>query len=242
MRRKRRNRATWFPILGFANQGAGAQGLVTTDTRQLSVPSDGGTQVTVIPIIPDVTVPPEQLQAQIGTGIISTLRDFVEGQTCIIERIVGNIQIAGPTTGEVTDVAAYGVCAAVAVVPSADDGSGDPAISVAELDPWRADNSSQPWLWRRTWFLGGNNGSLQVGNNHGYPSNNLFGSLAEGSKIDTKGTKRAIRREERIFLIYSTIALFPDSEATDLLNSVHVHADLRVIGRLVKAHNRSNFK
>lgn len=237
MRRRRRNRATWFPTLGFENE---TNDFITLDIRQLTVPATGR-DVTVVPLLPDIDIPVQQSQTQ-GGAVVSTLRDFVEGQSCIIERVVGNIQVQGPLAVNNGSIAAYAVAAAFAVIPILDDGTGNPAISVAELDPLAADNVAQPWLWRRVWNLGVQSGSAQVGNNTGYPANNLFGSVAEGSKVDTKGTKRALRREERLFLIYSVAPLFPDPGSSLLLNAVHAIADLRILGHMVRAHNRSAFK
>jgi len=239
MRRHRRNRATWFPVLGF--EGSIGNPLTTVDARQLTVNADGTTNVTVVPIIPDIDTNVDESQTG-GGGIVRSLRDYVEGQSCIIERVVGNIQIAGPRTGNTSTTAAFAVAAAIAVVPTVDDGTGNPAVSTADLDPLNANNIAQPWLWRRVWNLGFSTGTAAVGSNADLPGNNLFGSLAEGSKIDTKGTKRAIRREERIFLIYSTLALFPDGTNQPIINGVFAMTDLRVIGRMVRARNRSNFK
>jgi len=238
---RRRNRATWFPILGFDTTASAAAGaLSTVDVRTFEINANGGPNVLAIPIIPDIDIPPEVGQGVQDGAPIRTLRDIVEGQSCLIERIVGNIQ------WEIEQSSAAGIvstraicCSALAVLPTVDDGTGDPAITSDEFDPLRADNSAQPWLWRRVWVMG--NTAATVDNAQtGLPTNNLFGSLAEGSKIDTKGTKRMIRREERIFLIHSVLQPFPDTEGTFVFG--RVYADLRVIGTMRKAHNRSSFK
>lgn len=235
--RRRRNRATWFPILGFEN--ATGQGLSTVDIRLFTVDPTGAPNVLVIPIIPDIDIDPEAGQGTAGGAPIRSLRDMVEGQSCIIERVVGNIQWEMVQAGAGTDEAQRAICcSALAVVPTADGTNGDPAIAATELDPLRADNSSQPWLWRRVWVLGDSRNTTEL--TTGLPSNNCFGSLAEGSKIDTKGVRRAIRREERLFLIHSVLQPFPGVEQTEA--ETRVYTDLRVIGRMVKATNRSNFK
>lgn len=233
--RRRRNRSTWFPILGFE---ASAGTFTTVDIRELNVQGNGDHTVTVVPIIQDIdqgTVDPST------TLVKSSLRDIVEGQTCIIDRIVGKIVVERDFRAEAaTDPAVVICCAAIAVIPSQGSGEGDPAISTSELDPLNPGNSSNPWLWRRTWVLGTQD-STQVGGQNGLPPHNYSGSVAEGSHIDTKGSKRAIRREERIFLIYSLHAAFPDVEATTIVNGVRAYADLRVVGRMVKARNRGAF-
>lgn len=245
MRRRRRNRATWFPVLGFETlAAAGVNGLSTVDVRETPVDPNGSPNVLIIPIIPDIDVPPEQSQTA-GGNVETTLRDFVEGQSCIIERVVGNIvQEIRPAGNIASTTETIAVCAALAVIPTADNVPGQPAISAAELDPLRSDNSAQPWLWRRVWILGDQpnpSGSGAGANGTNLPGNNLYGSVAEGTKIDTKGTKRAIQREQRLFLIYSFLNMFPNAE-TGEFRTVRSFADLRVIGSMRKAHNRSSFK
>jgi len=241
MRRKRRNRATWFPILGFNNNAPNTP-QITVDLRTTSVSSDGTENALFIPIIPDIDIPAEQAQ-EVGGIVRTTLRDYVEGQTCIIERIVGNIIHELVPSFLKATVERIIVCSAIAVFPTLDDGSGNPALSAPELDPLFADNSANPWLWRRVWVLGdekGTSSGLNPTAGSGLPTNNLYGSVAEGSKIDTKGTRRAIRREERLFLVHSFMNTSPNTEGESRV--INSFADLRVIGRMVKAHNRSSFK
>ena len=242
MRRRRGTRSRWFPILGFDTTGAGAVGLSTVDVRDLTVNADGTPNIIIVPIIPDIDVPVEQPQG-IGGEVRTTLRDYVEGQSCIIDRIVGTIQVAYAqfTAAEGTPEAI--VAAGIAVVPVGDDGQGNPAVSAFELDPLRADNSAQPWLWRRVWVLG--NKSSELGATAvftGYPENNALGDIRSGPHIDTKGTKRAIRREERIFLIYSTQPVHPNNSGEAISGTATACADLRVLGKMVRAKNRSAFK
>jgi len=234
MRRKRRNRATWFPILGFDLQNSGSVGLSTVDVREITVQTTGAPNVIIIPIIPDIDIPPETSQTLSGQ-VVTPLRAFVEGQSCLIERIVGKIQVGVRTNTNPGALSDIHFAAALAVVPTEDDGTGNPAVDAFELDPLRANNSHQPWLWRRTWSLSNPAGTATL---PAFPQNNALGSAPEGSFIDTKGTKRMIRREERIFLIYSVVPLFTDAASTV---QVVCTADLRVIGTMVKAHNKSHF-
>jgi len=239
-RSRRRNRATWFPVLGFENANLAINGLSTVDIRVMDATTNGAANVLAIPLIPDVDVPVEVGQGLQDGAPIRTLRDIVEGQSCLIERIVGNIQWECTQTFQGGENSNRIICcSAVAVLPTVDDGSGDPAIPADEFDPLRADNSAQSWLWRRVWVLG-NQGPAINDTATGLPTNNCFGSLAEGSKIDTKGTKRMIRREERIFLIHNVLNPFPGAEATTV--SATAYTDVRVIGQMRKAHNKSSFK
>jgi len=244
MRRRRRNRATWFPVLGFANGGGDDSSLSTVDVRNVEVSNQGGPNVLAIPIIPDIDINPDTGQLDAGGSVTRTLRDFVEGQSCLIERIVGTIQaeMVGGGTDNTTSHRVI-VCAAIAVLPTSDSSPGDPAIPATEFNPLSSENSAQPWMWRRVWVLG-NPGAGTGGpvGGAGLPQNNNFGSLAEGCKIDTKGTRRVIRREERIFLIYSFLDPFP-ANGGDVVNQlVNMYADVRVIGGMRHAKNRSQFK
>lgn len=239
MRRRRRNRSTWFPILGFdTGVAANVNGLSTVDFRAFAVPATGAATVVPVPLIPDIDVPAEQAQSNAGK-VETTLRDYVEGQSCIIDRIVGNLQIGIVPSAAKTSSETIICCAAIAVLPVEDDATGvNLALSIEDIDPLRADNSAQPWLWRRVWVLGD---EKQAGNEgHFFPQNNLFGSVAEASKIDTKGTKRAIRREQRIFMVYSFLNANPNIEGES--RTVACSLDVRVLGRMTRAHNRSTFK
>lgn len=231
--RRRRNRATWFPVLGVGDPGA----QVTYDLRNFDFSAQPNVQA--IPLIPDAT-------PYVDTSIAGdhSLRDIVEGQTCLIERIVGKIvwgvdQFVPPGEPTPTTPNVGIFCTAFAVLPT--DDAGSPAIPSDEYDPLLANNSAQPWLWRRTWVLANNQiaGLSDGGFNHP-ASNEFFASRDDGPHIDTKGTKRAIRREERIFMIHSTRSA--DNEVWDFNGASQVIADLRVLGMMVKAKNRSSFK
>lgn len=236
MRGRRRNRATWFPILGVGDP----ESQITVDTRLYNTPGTAAysPNVEAIPIIPDATA----LVDSTATGDF-TLRDYVEGQTCIIERIVGKIVWSmasyDPGTDSTPNTAIC--CTAFAVLPV--DATGIPALPSSDFDPFLANNSAQPWLWRRTWVLANNQAIAPgvIAQFNDPASNEFFASRDDGPHIDTKGTKRAIRREERLFQINATSAIITSS-GTDLSAQLRCVSDLRVIGRMVKATNRSTFK
>lgn len=238
MRRKRQNRGTWFPVLGSLVGGSESEYLTTMDRQAFSVSTDPGfANIVANPLIPDETPDVE------SAGVATTLRDFVEGQTCIIHRIVGKIvwgvgqsQNAGYSPNVI-------VCASgIAVLPVADD-TNIPDLPSDEYDPLRPQNSSQPWLWRRTWILANNaqvNVASAVGFNHP-ASNEFFASRDDGPHIDTKGTKRAIRREQRIFLVHNVMnADINADEGT--AGYAAVWTDVRVFGQMVRSRNKSTFK
>lgn len=241
MRRKRRNRSTWFPILPFSDaEGTFQTNNASYDARLFGVLTHGTPNVAAIPLIPDVSTDPAD-----SVATDNTLRDFVEGQTCIIERIVGkivwwmgqNTPPADPNIAVTNCVA----CTAFAVLGTANDAGTSPELPSTEWDPLAAENAHKPWLWRRTWVLADN--KVQTNLTHSeitLPScNEFFASAYDGPHIDTKGTKRAIRRNERIFMIHS-VRGFGDPDA-NLAGDAGVIADLRVLGRMTKSRNRGQF-
>lgn len=236
MRRKRRNRSTWFPVLG--SESGSNEVLSSVYTTQVEVALNYGVNHQITPLIPDYTWDPS-FQTGANDG---TLRDYVEGQTCVIERIVGKVyaaaeQIAGSGEGFQTPRVVC-ACAAVAVLPVDDGGIPLTDADGAEVNPLMAENLDKPWLWRRTWFLGNLLGSdIQPVN---YPTSNAgYGSVAEGTHIDTKGVKRAIQRGQRLFMIFATqdVTAGEPNEQID----VQFGVDVRVLGQLRRAKNRSLF-
>lgn len=239
MRRRRRNRSTWFPVLGFE---AGETLTPTTwDSRLVVLDAAGLTNVFALPLIPDDTRDP----ADATFSGDYTLRDYVEGQTCIIDRIVGKIQWAMAQEAQADPNVAWVeaiCCSAIAVLPVADDNS-SPGISSDDWNPLAATNADKPWLWRRTWLLG-DNSSTGDAPQYTWPVNNCqFPGVLDGPHIDTKGTKRAIRKNQRLFLIHAAqgVVSADGSFPATLDGQMTVTADVRVLGRMVRGRNRGNF-
>lgn len=239
MRRRRKNRSTWFPVLGTEGEEGKPLNSVYTLNQTVELAYDIAMEVT--PLIPDYTNDPSTTGAD-----VDTLRDFVEGQTCIIDRIVGKIAVGLnqlPGSGSGFNTAACVVaCAAIAVLPVDDDGIAITTATGEQINPLAAENLDKPWMWRRTWTL---TNRLATGSgiqqyNYGFPTSNCeYGSVMDGPHIDTKGVKRAIQRNQRIFLILANQDKTPGepNENTELRWVV----DLRVLGRMQKARNKSLF-
>lgn len=242
MRRKRQNRSTWFPILGTDTFNTGA--FSSYDTRDLTVHANYAPSVIAVPIIPDFSADPNDSTDTQGY----TLRDFVEGSACIIERIVGKIvwgiqQIPPPS--EQSTVAVAIACTAFAVLPTQNDDPGTPELpNISEYDPLLAENMDKPYLWRRTWVLANNaavpiDPGVQAGQFSHPASNEFFASRDDGPHIDTKGTRRRVMRNERIWMIHSVMSLTGgDPEAS---GESQVVADVRVLGRLTRQRNKGTF-
>jgi len=240
--RKRRNRSTWFPVLGFINDPEGANENTTWDYRPLNVNADGSSNVFALPLIPDETRDPAD---ETFAGDY-TLRDYVEGQTCIIDRIVGKIVWNAVQTNDQSPNDPWNqiiCCSAIAVLPVGED-STTPEVASTEWNPLHATNADKPFLWRRTWVLGNNSARTDLARDVNPASNEAFGSVLDGPHIDTKGSRRAIRKNERLFVIHAVMGIssytgLPHASAQ---GAVSVIGDFRVLGRLTRSKNKSLFK
>jgi len=223
MRRRRTNRSTWFPTLG-TQIGEGAQPVTPI------IYFDGATigeqigDASAQPLVNDVTFnsPPGN----------SSLRDQVEGQTWRCDRVVGNIFCGWRPLGEETVTQDLICCAALVVLP-VDDETQSPELTNEEYQPLGANQSAQPWLWRRTWWLGGPDSETPS-------TNTVYGANTTGPFCDTKGTKRLIGREQRLFIVTQCMI----ADGGENVNGIAVNwkIDLRVLGQMVRKRNVSTFK
>lgn len=227
MRGKRRNRGTWFPILATEAEEAPYGATFFRYSDDITGASGPYSAATATPLVADFT---ENDTNQAGVS----LRDFVEGQSWLCNRVVGQVFAefgsAAQTTNEI--VAAAGL----AVLPS--DETGAPALENGEFAPFNAANSANPWLWRRTWLLR-NPGQTDSALGRVPACNILYGDMRSGPFLDTKGSKRMITREQRLFFI-TQIATPSLIEPTDDPTVIWTY-DLRVFGQMVRTKNRSTF-
>jgi len=243
MRRRRRNRSTWFPLLPFNEADGFVNAQDTTyDVRFLAPVAAGDPNVIAVPIIPDTSYEPSD-----ATATDATLRDYVEGQTCIIQRCVGkvvwSVQQFPPGAEERTPNTVI-ACTALAVLGVDNDSGnqGSPELPSTEWDPLAAANAHKPYLWRRTWVLSNNLAipDTSAGQYNDPASNEFFPGLGDGPHLDTKGTRRAIRRDERLFAIHSCRAISA-TDGTFIPAFARVIFDVRVLGMMVKARNKGQF-
>lgn len=228
MRRKRRNRSTWFPVLPTnVTVGETVENTTWTNYDDTIDVATLFSSVSATPITLDFT----ELPSAASAG--QSLRDTVEGQSFLLDRIVGSVFC---TRFDTTNTQPCLAAAAIAVFPANDNGGAD--LSNSEGNPFNADNAQQPWLWRRVWRLE----AATVSGADGRPAirtNIQYGSVKEGTHIDTKGSKRMIRREQRLFFVTALSAFVPV-----VGNSIGVEwtYDVRLIGKMVRQVNRSTFK
>lgn len=220
--RKRRKKFTWFPTLGEEFQESPSTSFWSQD--DLINPQD--TLIQAIPVLNDVTQSIES-QAQ------SSLRDEVEGQEYLIERIVGRIW--GSVTQDPTSDNAWLIaiaCFALAVCPV--DADGNLALGFNDIDPLLASNVDKSYIVRRTSTLWNN---VQAEN--GLGPTNIQNDGPDYGLIDSRSVRR-VRRNERLFAIWSLNFVENLGTAGEVF---FPHGfDLRVLGAMRKAKGDSTLR
>jgi len=232
MRRTRRRKYTWFPILGTLD----ADPELSTGLLELNIttgvnPDEAGVVLTA-PLIPDLT--PEDVAAQ-----QDQLVDYI-GTEYYIERIVGKIH-AGPVQGSSSPENVLLACGLF--VARAESGGGATPIGTSTVTrnqnygPLNPDTYQRPWMWRRTWVMS-NLAAFPAAVPGPFPSTTSQGSVLDGPHVDVK-SKRRVQKDERLF--FAAQAVCPVNLANTGLATVGIVADFRILGRLARAKNRSAF-
>lgn len=244
MRRRRKQTNTWFPIIP-TTFGESDQGFTWyEDFGTVEGSKEGGdlfqfqstgaqdNSVFLQPLVPDGTSDPNT-----NPG---SLRDYVEGQEWLCTRVVGKIW-GGLNQAAESGVTRAILAVALAVLP-VDDETGQVSLPSADINPLGATNASAPWLWRRTWTLYNNLSAAAPEATFTGPTNvaNTGSGTFDAGHLDTKGVKRRIRREQRLFFVASA-QVVGSTTGQDNAN-VMVGYDLRVLGAMRRAKNISTFK
>lgn len=249
MRKKRRNRGTWFPNVGSVTGQPGAV-FCGNIMGGIVVPANtsgtfGGPQrVVVAQVVQDAPLDPEE------AGNASGQLSRIVGQEYILQRIVGSIFVGLNDLGQVEEpspraaLVTAGFFVARAEDADAVGGQDQPigfsdastAQQAENYSPQAVDTIREPWIWRRSWVL--SIGS-QAGNGFtNFPgANSVYGSVREGTHIDAK-SKRRIGNDDRLWLAIGVMSLSVNDQVD---GSVDVLTDHRVFGTVVRAHNKSTF-
>lgn len=242
MRRKRKQRFTWFPTAGsrfndgeFTSQSNGIQ-IPFISAPLLAGSTDGNF---VCPLTVDFT--PEEGD---NTNAGFSLRDIVEGQDWLLKRIVGKCFLAaGGATGEIAEVwTAVRVTAGIFVARADESDQSFPDLLEVEYNPAAQQNIMNPWVWRRQWMLGNANGGSD--SIERFPTDNLVApSVMDGPHIDSKVSRRIIK-EHRLFFTLKVDGWSPDgrpSVTDENQPSVAGWLDVRILGAMRKGKNASSF-
>jgi len=243
MRRKRRNRYTWFPQLG-TSYGIETQLDSTAFEVQDAIESGSVEGIlstpSAIPLLPD--------QDETGDSAAGSLRDKVEGKDYILKRVVGKtwggLNQNPPDAPNLIVPQRIIFCLAFAVLPVKDDDF-TPEGSTDDYGPLYSQNTNKPWMWRRTWVWYNNLGvdpSVLEATNPQYtgPTNilNTAAGVMDAGHIDIKVSRR-VRKNERIFAIVQWQLLSTGGGDTTQVSYMHWGIDLRYLGAMRRAQNKS---
>lgn len=257
MARRRRNNGTWFPTIG--THPAEADSLAGI-AFALALPVGTNNLTGVLPLTFDY--PQEGDTLDTATDVLSE----IVGSEYICNRVVGkmfacyNADEGGlPVLESASNPAQAILFGAGLFVSRADDvdsgpnGANSPIGLLSAIDDnygvFKGSTIREPWMWRRVWMLGNNQGMFEapVGtwkNWNGFtrfPSTTAgYGSVMDGPHVDCK-SKRRIKQDERLWLALS-IRRFPLGGSNPTFEeSVEGYFDYRILGKLVKARNSSAF-
>lgn len=231
MRRRRKSGGAWLPV-NPTFVGDSSFGRTYYDFQDaFSGTSEVGDFVQrAVPLTLDET--PEQ-----DTSLTYTLSDYVQGQEYVLERVVGSVfvKLSQNSDQDVTNILA---CGALAILPT-QEGADQPDLPPEEWNPFFAQNAQQPWIWRRVWQLQNNEFSGNQFQNAVPASNMNYNSVADGPHIDTRGAKRRVRKEQRLYIVCASVVL--GAQDGNTVTSVRWTYDLRMFGAMRRASGRSAF-
>lgn len=238
MRKRGRRKVNWFPTLGtesgFASDIAGFD---------FNIPTSAVPPLGIFPITYD------EPQSEVLGSSDTPLVDIV-GSEYIIKRLVGKIFL-GLETSNASLGSAYLIGCGFFVARAEDPPNQAGPIGYAteaatqRLDnygPLRKRTIREPWIWRRTWILG--TGPRLAGTGvfalDTYPpTNTQYSGLGDGPHIDAKSARR-VGNDDRLWFAVEAIP-YPGGSTDQIGTTIQGYLDLRVLGSLVKAHNRSVF-
>lgn len=241
VRRRRRNRGTWFPNISTAPPGEGAD-TVSGRVFDLDIVSTSNhlTVTGVVPLTFDYPQEPNEADSS-----IETLSELI-GSEYIFKRLVGKFFAVfdGAQGSAPAVLLGAGLFVARAQDSSSLLGANVPigfATSSLVDDQYGVLNANtirEPWMWRRTWLLG-NPTALTV--YASVPDNTMaFGSVMDGPHIDCR-VKRRVRQDERLWFAASALR-YPFTSEDDTQNAtIACYLDYRIFGELRKARNTSSF-
>lgn len=165
--------------------------------------------------------------------VVETTLADVESSGYRLRRVVGKIWAF--TDQQQEDTPGAIIVTAGIIVRRADPATGASLAvetgSANLVSPGEIENTSDPWVWRRSWFQGNNDATIvQPFRGNTLPENNLFFSALDGPHVDQK-TARLIGPEERLFLTVSATIVTGGMDQNITLSTA-ILTDLRVLGSM----------
>jgi len=261
MRRKRRSRGTWFPILGTQGSGEGGD-IRTTNAISFAVdaPADGNPSMAITPITYDY---PQEAPDLSPTA--DTLTEIV-GNEYICKRILGSCfaeydspyNAQNNTGGPDAVLTTVGIFVARAASGAAAPFQSDIPVGFAQgtlLDdvntysPQNPATIREPWMWRKSWILSNQrkwrarvedtSDNVRTVQHLTFPPNNIYGTFRGGEAVDVK-TRRRVGNDDRLFVV-ADVRSYPFGTTSSFPGTVYFVLDVRMFAQLVRAKNRGNF-
>lgn len=238
--RRRKQSVVWLPLDTTNRLGTDEVTAVGSDPSWLILGQDVPPFST--PVDPVVTIAPLVKDEPQGVSTASSSLSDLEGSAYRLRRIVGKIFIQCSQFSGAEGGAATKILTTCGIIVLRVDEAGLPLSNATpeQYDVNALDAVRDPWIWRRSWGLG-SNGQPDDEPPRDLtpafpPSNVYYGSALDGPHIDAK-TARLISDEERLFLVWSSIALDGNVDLQQLV----LTADLRVLATMRKqSGNRRN--
>lgn len=250
-KRRKRAKYTWFPTYSTFASGSPRQSTnFNVDTLFFSASIEVG--LSIHPVVLDIPPEPAAITPDQNYGEIVAL----VSQEYVIKRIVGKIYAACEQL-DATPASFGGVLTAGLFVARAAENGLQPIGSVAAVpadentvvsyDPQSPGTIREPWIWRRTWLLGNTAKADTSGGTLAQflpwcPATNfglVGGGNMDGPHVDAK-TGRRIGNDDRLWIAFSWRPLITTDLSSTALG-VQLMWDLRVLGALRRARNRSTF-
>lgn len=218
--RTRGSQGQWFPTKQ------------TTEGTVITVPAGATGASLITPIIADNwDQPPNEatMAVQGSRGLLAAAL----GGGYLVKRIVGSI-FASVSTGDSEDFIHRGFIVSAGIFTDRTDTNGN-LLNAAAWNPFIDAAAQKRWLWRRVWRLGGHWEPVPGNDLITWPTNNTqYGSLREGTHIDSK-VKARVTYEERLFLGIWATNCYP----TEIHGGyVDVCFNLRMFAKQLRADNR----
>lgn len=240
-----------MPVLGTIGLDDGNLITPRVATLDVLVPvsdvpgGQGPINTLIFPVIPDAPAEGDTAATLDPAGVLA----LAVGTEWFCERIVGSLYVGLqlPDTGVTFPPSAL-VAAGFFVARCNDDdsgggqatpiGSASAAERNANYSPLHIDAVREPWMWRKSWLLGG---AVRVQDGFSeFPTTNAFyGSIADGPKVDCKSVRR-IGQDDRLFFAISTVCLRGPQEGVQP-GRIDICLDVRVLGNTRKAKNDGKF-
>lgn len=261
-RRFRKRRGTWFPNVGTAGPGEGAD--VDDDDAGLwfrfvlpAVAGSGSflTQTLILPLTFD------QIEED-NLNVNERLANIV-GSEYILRRIVGNLFV-GREAGIDTAAGDYSgvLVSAGFMVARQEDESISPDIPIGangvvesreNYSPAATSTIREPWIWRRRWILGrGSAGGFTAqpnfqGPTFAFPPSNVSYNGSNSNQYIDARTIRRVGQDDRLWLSMAVRGLSDQwlapftADRSVQETDVHCHLDYRLFGSLRRAKQTGRF-